>query len=92
MQREGRAEAPTRATHTPAHPSERAAAPLAPVVPGPCAVPPAAAPVPPHPPPPSRGPGIEIDLERGREVDVEEGGKKSSEHREDGHDPPPGCA
>ena len=48
------ARGPTRATHPPAHPSERAAAPLAPTVPGPCAVPPPAAPAAPHPPLPAR--------------------------------------
>ena len=75
MQRaEGRAEASTRATQPPAHPSERAAAPLAPTVPGPCAVPLAAVSAAPHPPPPSPGPGIEIDLEKDHEVDVEKGG------------------
>ena len=43
---------------------------------------------PPPPPGPASAPGS--TLEKGREVDVENGGEKSSEHREDVHDPPPG--
>ena len=47
------ARGPTRATHPPAHPSERTAAPLAPLVPEPCVVSPAAAPAAPRPPLPA---------------------------------------